>query len=184
MNLKTLSFTQSTFISHNEIFIFLSRPKENRKISSKPYKILDAPGLSGDFYTSILDWTRQNLILVALNSQVYTWSPIRHEVNNLLVSPQTQAIQPNIISLSANRDGKLVATADEQGYVKIFDLEKSKVSYEYQAHTDRIGAVVWNDNLITTASKDFTIKIRDMRSNSSPSVLSFHKEVYFHKNYS
>lgn len=46
----------------------INRPQEVRKISTKPYKILDAPGLSGDFYTNILDWTSSNLVVVALNN--------------------------------------------------------------------------------------------------------------------
>ena len=80
--------------------------------------------------------------------------------------------------MSCNIDGKMLATADEHGYVKIFDIEKAKVGYEFQGHTDRIGAIAWNGNLLTTASKDFTIKLRDIRAKSNIAVLNFHKEVW------
>jgi len=103
-----------------------------RKISTKPYKILDAPGLSGDFYTNILDWTSSNLVVVALNNQIYTWSPVRHDVSNLNVSANNTGTNvPSVVSLSCNPDGKLLATADEHGYVKLFDIEKAKVAYEF-----------------------------------------------------
>lgn len=139
------------------------RPEQNRKIASKPYKILDAPGLHGDFYTNILDWTRSNLVVVALNNQVYTWSPVRHDVHNLTASASsfsssspspTSSPIANIVSLSSCRDGKTLATGDELGTVKIFDIEKSKQIQVYQAHSERIGALAWNDQLLASASKD------------------------------
>ena len=37
--------------------------------------------------------------------------------------------------------------------------------------------MAWNENVLTTASKDFTIKLRDIRAKSNLSVLNFHKEV-------
>jgi cell division cycle 20-like protein 1 (cofactor of APC complex) len=31
--------------------------KKNRRISKKPYKILDAPNLQDDFYLNLIDWS-------------------------------------------------------------------------------------------------------------------------------
>jgi cell division cycle 20-like protein 1 (cofactor of APC complex) len=45
-----------------------------RKISKKPYKILDAPNLQDDFYLNLLDWSDNNQIAVALDSSLYVWS--------------------------------------------------------------------------------------------------------------
>lgn len=51
-------------------------------------------------------------------------------MSNLNVTTNTSNT-PNVVSLSCNPDGKLLATADEHGYVKLFDIEKAKVAYEF-----------------------------------------------------
>lgn len=48
--------------------------KKARKISQKPYKILDAPNLQDDFYLNLIDWSDNNQIAVALDSSIYLWS--------------------------------------------------------------------------------------------------------------
>lgn len=40
--------------------------KHPRKISSQPYKILDAPNLCDDFYLNLMDWSLSNILAVAL----------------------------------------------------------------------------------------------------------------------
>ena len=39
-----------------------------------PYKILDAPKLKDDFYTNLLDWSKQDMISVVLDNAAYIWS--------------------------------------------------------------------------------------------------------------
>ncbi len=48
---------------------------------------------------------------------------------------------------------------------------------EYQAHENKVGAIAWNNNLLTTACKDSTIKIRDVRQKQDMQTLNFHKDV-------
>ena len=45
-----------------------------RKICKKPFKVLDAPALSDDFYLNVLDWSDYNILAVGLGSFVYLWS--------------------------------------------------------------------------------------------------------------
>ena len=54
-----------------------------RKISKKPYKILDAPNLQDDFYLNLLDWSDNNQIAVALDSALFMWSGCSSEVTKL-----------------------------------------------------------------------------------------------------
>jgi cell division cycle 20-like protein 1 (cofactor of APC complex) len=54
-----------------------------RKISKKPYKILDAPNLQDDFYLNLLDWSDSNHIAVALDSSLYVWSGCGSEVSKI-----------------------------------------------------------------------------------------------------
>lgn len=48
--------------------------KEERNIAKIPYKVLDAPQLSDDFYLNLVDWSESNNLAVGLMSSVYIWS--------------------------------------------------------------------------------------------------------------
>ncbi|EGR31429.1 hypothetical protein IMG5_110000 [Ichthyophthirius multifiliis] len=140
---------------------------------NKQYLILNAPGLSGDFYTNVLEWSAQNLIIVGLNNYVYTWSPQKRNTNNII---QDLTSSTNIQAISCNWDGHLLAAADEVGEIKIYDLAKQAIFQQYKAHENKIGAIAWNNNLITTACKDSSIKIRDIRQKADIQTLNFHKD--------
>jgi len=56
---------------------------KTRKISSNPYRILEAPGLCDDFYLNLVDWSSQNILAVALDSIVYVWNATTSTVQEL-----------------------------------------------------------------------------------------------------
>jgi cell division cycle 20-like protein 1 (cofactor of APC complex) len=37
-----------------------------REVSKVPFKVLDAPSLSDDFYLNLVDWSEQNFLAVGL----------------------------------------------------------------------------------------------------------------------
>ena len=45
-----------------------------RQFPKNSYKVLNAPRLKDDFYTSLLDWSRDDLIAVVLDNAVYSWA--------------------------------------------------------------------------------------------------------------
>ena len=49
-------------------FNFVSTNLVNRKIQKLPYKVLDAPQLTANFYYNILDWSSQNQVAIALEN--------------------------------------------------------------------------------------------------------------------
>lgn len=68
----------------NSVFKILNDSENKpRKISKKPYKILDAPNLQDDFYLNLLDWSDNNQIAVALDSALFVWSGCSSEVTKL-----------------------------------------------------------------------------------------------------
>ena len=71
--------------------------KKVRKISKKPYKILDAPNLQDDFYLNLLDWSEKNQIAVALDSSLYLWSGCSSEITRLY---ETSQVNDYICSVS------------------------------------------------------------------------------------
>jgi cell division cycle 20-like protein 1 (cofactor of APC complex) len=71
--------------------------KKTRKISKKPYKILDAPNLQDDFYLNLLAWSDNNQIAVALDTSLYLWSGCSTEITRLY---ETNQINDYICSVS------------------------------------------------------------------------------------
>lgn len=55
--------------------------QRGRKIAERPYKVLDAPALSDDFYLNLVDWSQQNMLAVALGSSVYVWNAFDSSVH-------------------------------------------------------------------------------------------------------
>ena len=55
----------------------------HRKIAQQPYKVLDAPNLSDDFYLNLVDWSLSNILAVALGSSVYIWNACTSTVSQL-----------------------------------------------------------------------------------------------------
>lgn len=76
------------FVYNNDLFVTnpsvtVDNQIKPRKISSNPYRILDAPGLSDDFYLNLVDWSSQNVLAVALESAVYVWNATTSTVSEL-----------------------------------------------------------------------------------------------------
>ena len=76
--------------------------------------------------------------------------------------------------------GRLLSVGTNQGKVKIYDAETSKMIREFGGHVGRVGALSWqfgsNANVLSSGSKDRTILNRDMRSaNDFIGCLTGHK---------
>lgn len=48
-----------------------------------PFKVLDAPDLTDDFYLNLVDWGSSNILGVGLGSAVYMWDSINGHVTKL-----------------------------------------------------------------------------------------------------
>lgn len=57
-----------------------SAKKPKRNISRVPYKVLDAPSLQDDFYLNLVDWSKSNVLAVALGNSVFLWSAYTSKV--------------------------------------------------------------------------------------------------------
>lgn len=162
---------------NNNFHSYIDFPKENltlnsiRKISSYAYKILDAPNLQDDFYLNVLDWSKQNLIAVGLENTLYTWSPITNQTTKIIELGNDVSL---ISSVSFNNSNYL-SMGESNGTVRIFDIETSKQVYYIKNHAGRVSTITWNDNLITTGSRDKRINIMDSRyiNNHSKKSLLF-----------
>ena len=63
--------------------MLLSPRKTPRAVSKVPYKVLDAPDLTDDFYLNLVDWGSQNILGVGLGQSVYMWKSDSGRVTKL-----------------------------------------------------------------------------------------------------
>lgn len=136
--------------------------KQQRKIDDVPYKVLDAPELSDDFYLNLVDWSDSNMLAVGLLNRVYTWSAAGSPIVKLHEFEQDQD-RPASLCFSRH-GGDYLAAGSHRGLVHVFDIHTQKLLRTFSEHRGRVAALSWNNqNILSSASKDRTIMNRDLR---------------------
>ncbi|KAH6602019.1 hypothetical protein BASA61_001545 [Batrachochytrium salamandrivorans] len=92
-----------------------------RRIPTMADKVLDAPGLIDDFYLSLLDWSSNNQLAIALDKSVYIWNADTGGVQEFC---QT-ADDDFVTSLQWTADGSYLAIGTDNGDAQIWDLDSS-----------------------------------------------------------
>lgn len=139
--------------------MLLSPRKQPRHVSKVPYKVLDAPDLADDFYLNLVDWGSTNILGVGLGSCVYMWNSSSGRVNKLC-----DLGEDTVTSVSWIQRGSHIAIGTNKGLVQIWDAEKSRRLRTMTGHTARVGALAWNDHILTSGSRDRLIYHRDVRA--------------------
>jgi cell division cycle 20-like protein 1 (cofactor of APC complex) len=147
----------------------LAKSRVLREISTTAYKVLDAPDLEDDFYLTLVDWSVQNTIAVALGKSIYTYSVESGKVE-MLHTCRTRG--PDSRDLSASLrffdEGKKLAVGDKRGFLTLFDVEAKKKLVTISGHHGRMGSMSVMGNLIATGSADHNIIVRDVRDPLNP----------------
>lgn len=143
-----------------------------RKIPKIPFKVLDAPALQDDFYLNLLDWSDSNLLSVGLSSCVYLWSATNGKVFKVCDLGNDDMVT----SVNWSKSGDNLAVGTNQGEVHIWDINKVKKIRTFEGHSGRIGALAWGQNCLISGSRDKTILLRDVRSNSH-----YYERLFAHK---
>ncbi|KAJ6116405.1 hypothetical protein N7512_006130 [Penicillium capsulatum] len=133
--------------------------KQPRFVNKVPYKVLDAPDLQDDFYLNLVDWGSGNILGVGLANSVYMWSSSTGEVNKLC-----ELKDDTVTSVSWIQRGTHLAIGTGKGLVQIWDAEHRRRLRTMIGHTNRVGALAWNDHILTSGSRDRLIYHRDVRS--------------------
>lgn len=130
-----------------------------RKVPKEPYKVLDAPQLQDDFYLNLLDWSNRDVLAVGLGSCVYLWSAASSSVSMLCELPDDL-----VTSVSWANTGSHLAVGTSNGEVMLYDIEQGRNIRSFTGHTERVGALAWNDWQLSSGSRDRTILHRDPRA--------------------
>ncbi|GAA5975363.1 hypothetical protein JCM11641_005954 [Rhodosporidiobolus odoratus] len=149
-------------VRHESQKLLLSPRKAIRQVSRVPFKVLDAPELADDYYLNLVDWSSSNVLGVGLGSSVYTWSAQTSEVKKLC--DLAEADPPDsITSIAWVQRGHQVAVGTKLGMIQIWDANTGKFIRKMSGHTARVGALAWNDHILTSGSHDRHIYHRDVR---------------------
>ncbi|KAM9902753.1 hypothetical protein OXX69_008185, partial [Metschnikowia pulcherrima] len=137
----------------------LSPQKKPRQISKVPYRVLDAPDLSDDFYLNLVDWGSQDVLAVGLGDAVYLWDGSTQSVERLCVLENKE----KVTSVSWIGSGTHLAVGTSRGLVEIWDATKTKCVRTMTGHRLRVSALAWNEHILSSGSRDRTIYNRDVR---------------------
>lgn len=147
-------------LNYSSQAILQTPKKQPRPISKVPYKVLDAPELADDFYLNLVDWGSANILGVGLGSCVYMWNSNNGKVTQLCKLPDGDLVT----SVAWIQRGSHLAIGTHKGFVQIYDAEKQRRLRTMTGHTARVGALAWNDHILSSGSRDRSIMHRDVRS--------------------
>jgi len=151
-----------------------TRRANRRYISQNPERILDAPELMDDFYLNLLDWNQDNILAVALGQTVYLWNATNGNIQELM---QASGTDNYITSISWIQRGKFIAVGTNAAEVQLWDTERLKQVRNMKGHLARVGALAWNDYLVSSGSRDSLIFNHDVRiANHHISTLEGHRQ--------
>ncbi|KAH8710209.1 WD40-repeat-containing domain protein [Phaeosphaeriaceae sp. PMI808] len=159
LNLNTRSDIYSLSpIKYSSQRMLLSPQRAPRAVSKVPYKVLDAPDLADDFYLNLVDWGSQNTLGVGLGSCVYMWNSSSGRVTKLC-----ELADDVVTSVNWIQRGSHIAIGTNRGQVQIWDANLQRRLRTMTGHTARVGALAWNEHILTSGSRDRTIYHRDVR---------------------
>lgn len=139
--------------------LLLSPQKKPRTISKVPYRVLDAPELSDDFYLNLVDWGQQDVLAVGLGDSVYLWDGATQSVDRLC----NLTNKDKVTSLNWIGTGTHLAIGTSKGLVEIWDATQIKCIRTMTGHSLRVSSLAWNEHILSSGSRDRTILNRDVR---------------------
>ena len=133
--------------------------KSTRFISATPERILDAPDLLDDYYLNLLDWSKTNVLAIALGPTVYLWNAADGSIEQLCELEEGD----HVTSVSWGADGKYLSVGTDSACVQLWDVEAQKQLRNMKGHEARVGALAWNGHVLSSGSRDTSIINHDVR---------------------
>ncbi|CAJ0651001.1 2640_t:CDS:2 [Entrophospora sp. SA101] len=123
----------STTPFSREIEELLSTARKGRRIfDQQPYQMLafcNELMLKDDFYLNVVDWSIYNILSLGLENMIYLWN-------------------------TATKCGTQLAVGTVDGKVQIWDVVTSTKIRDFTGHSSRVGALAWNNNVLSTGGAD------------------------------
>ncbi|BFY99997.1 hypothetical protein BsWGS_03037 [Bradybaena similaris] len=135
--------------------------KLNRYIPQVPERILDAPDIINDYYLSLIDWSVQNVLAVALGGSVYLWSASTGDITLLMDLKSPSGDYVSCTNWTA--DGNHLALGLSTGSIELWDTACQKRLRTMNGHAARVGALTWNSHILSSGSRTGSIHHHDVR---------------------
>ncbi|CAM9656511.1 unnamed protein product, partial [Ectocarpus fasciculatus] len=138
-----------------------SAARATRHIPSAPVRILDAPDLLDDYYLNLLSWGSNDVLAVALGQCVYLWNAKSGDINELC---SLEGEQDYVSSVSWTASGTHLAVGTAGGETQFWDSSTLTMLRSMNGHSARVGALAWNEHVLTSGSRDTTAVHHDLRT--------------------
>jgi WD40 repeat protein len=115
------------------------------------------------------------VIAIALSKVLYFWSN-KHKDNNVT---KVSELMDNAFycSVKWNPVGAIIGTGSDVGMLEVIDAAKPVCLWSVECHANRVSSMSWmSPHVISTGSRDNTIKTMDLRTKQIVSVLQKHTQ--------
>ncbi|CAA2968566.1 cell division cycle, cofactor of APC complex-like [Olea europaea subsp. europaea] len=135
--------------------------KPRRHIPQTSERTLDAPDIVDDYYLNLLDWGSSNVLSIALGNTVYMWNASNGATSELVTIDEENG---PVTSVKWAPDGHHIAVGLNNSEVQIWDSTASRQLRTLRGvHGSRVGALDWNNHILTSGGMDGQIINNDVR---------------------
>jgi len=134
--------------------------KTVRHIPQVPERILDAPEILDDYYLNLLDWSSHNHLAVCLGGHVYLWNATSGDIQQLM---EMESSEEYVSSVAWVTEGNYLAIGTSNATIQLWDVEQQKRLRTMSGHAARIGALTWNQHILSSGSRSGAIHHHDVR---------------------
>jgi cell division cycle protein 20 (cofactor of APC complex) len=132
---------------------------KSRKIPTKPFRVLDAPGIVDDFYLNLLSWSPLNVVAIGLGDQTYVWKADSGEVVHVGEAPEGSYVS----SVDFSNDGLFLGVGMGTGEVELWDIETGQKLRTMTGHQHQVATLSWNGHVLSSGCGDGSIWHHDVR---------------------
>jgi cell division cycle protein 20 (cofactor of APC complex) len=109
-----------------------------------------------------MSWSANNTLAVALSQCVYLWDAASGEIKELMNVDSQESNYISSVSFIQNGGNHLaIGTADNT--VQLWDVQAGRQVRTLRGHAARVGALAWNNHVLSSGSKDNSILHHDVR---------------------
>ncbi|KAL7147222.1 hypothetical protein ABFS83_06G093600 [Erythranthe nasuta] len=135
--------------------------KPRRHIPQTSERTLDAPEIMDDYYLNLLDWGSSNVLSIALGQTVYLWDASVGDTSELVTVDEESG---PITSVKWAPNGRHIAVGLNNSDVQLWDSTSNRLLRTLKGgHVSRVGAMDWNNHILTTGGMDGRIVNNDVR---------------------